>query len=119
MTPMTDPRRGEVWWADLEPTKGQEISKVRPVLVVSGDSFRALAIRMVVPITGLTVAKMDKAWLVPLRANATNGLSKDSVADVLQARGLSTARFSKRLGRASAADVAEVAAALALVVEAE
>ena len=32
-------RRGEVWLADLEPTRGREQSGARPVLIVSTDPF--------------------------------------------------------------------------------
>ena len=36
------PRRGEVWWADLDPVVGRELGrKVRPVLVVSNDAMNA------------------------------------------------------------------------------
>ena len=31
------PRRGEIWWANLEPTVGSEIKKTRPCLVVSNS----------------------------------------------------------------------------------
>lgn len=32
-------RRGEVWLADLEPTRGREQTGDRPVLIVSADRF--------------------------------------------------------------------------------
>jgi mRNA interferase MazF len=36
------PRRGEVWWADLDPVIGRELGrKIRPVLVVSNDAMNA------------------------------------------------------------------------------
>ena len=31
--------RGEIWWADLDPTRGQEIKKKRPVVVLSSDDL--------------------------------------------------------------------------------
>ena len=31
--------RGEIWWADLNPSRGREQAGVRPVLVVSQDVF--------------------------------------------------------------------------------
>ena len=33
------PARGEVWFADLNPTKGHEQAGLRPVLVISEDAF--------------------------------------------------------------------------------
>ncbi len=38
---MTEPRRGEIWLADLNPTRGREQRGRRPVLVVSVDLFNA------------------------------------------------------------------------------
>ena len=35
------PRRGEVWFANLSPTRGHEQRGMRPVLVLSMDSFNA------------------------------------------------------------------------------
>ncbi len=35
------PRRGEVWFADLNPTRGHEQRVTRPVLVLSVDSFNS------------------------------------------------------------------------------
>jgi mRNA interferase MazF len=35
------PRRGEVWFADLSPTRGHEQRGARPVLVLSVDTFNA------------------------------------------------------------------------------
>ena len=38
---MADPLRGEIWLADLGPTRGHEQGGRRPVLVFSTDSFNA------------------------------------------------------------------------------
>ena len=35
------PRRGEIWFADLSPTRGHEQRGTRPVLVLSVDAFNA------------------------------------------------------------------------------
>jgi mRNA interferase MazF len=47
------PSRGEVWYADLDPTRDHEQAGIRPVLVVSDDHFnrnsRKLAV--IVPLT--------------------------------------------------------------------
>jgi mRNA interferase MazF len=37
----TEPRRGEIWLADLDPTRGREQAGRRPVLVLSVDAFNA------------------------------------------------------------------------------
>ena len=33
----SNPKRGEVWLVDLDPTRGQEIKRKRPVVVLSAD----------------------------------------------------------------------------------
>src|SRR6185295_5268066 len=40
--------RGEVWLADLDPTRGHEQAGRRPVLIVSDDVFNAGAAELVV-----------------------------------------------------------------------
>lgn len=36
---MTNPRRGEIWLVQLDPTRGQEIQKTRPAVVISSEIF--------------------------------------------------------------------------------
>ena len=46
------PRRGDIYWVDLDPTVGREIKKTRPALVVSNDIGNEVTnIIMVSPIT--------------------------------------------------------------------
>ncbi len=45
---MADPHRGEIWLADLNPTRGREQRGRRPVLVVSVDLFNAGPAELVV-----------------------------------------------------------------------
>lgn len=46
------PKRGEIYWVNLDPTIGQETKKKRPALVVSNDIGNQMAnIIMVAPIT--------------------------------------------------------------------
>jgi len=49
----TAPLRGEVWLADLDPTRGHEQAGRRPVLIVSEDVFNSgpADVVVVVPIT--------------------------------------------------------------------
>jgi mRNA interferase MazF len=113
---MTRPKRGDVWWVDLEPTKGDEINKTRPAVVLSGDELGSLAVKLVAPVTSMGPKKVGKVWLVPIKATAANGLEHDSVVDVLQLRGVSLSRFRRRAGRLSDEDLAEVTTGAALVI---
>ena len=41
--------RFEVWWVNLEPTKGSEIRKMRPCVIISPDELSALKTVIVAP----------------------------------------------------------------------
>ena len=43
--------RFEVWWVNLEPTKGSEIRKTRPCVIISPDELAALKTIIVAPMT--------------------------------------------------------------------
>ena len=43
--------RFEVWWVNLEPTKGSEIRKKRPCVIISPDELSALKTVIVAPMT--------------------------------------------------------------------
>lgn len=46
------PRRGDIYWVNLDPTVGVETKKTRPALVVSNDIANEIAnIIMIAPIT--------------------------------------------------------------------
>jgi mRNA interferase MazF len=113
---MKKPRRGEVWWADLEPTRGAELRKTRPVVVISTEDAGVLPIKVVAPVTAWSPGKKNHLWLVRVRPTGQNGLRKESCVDVMQVRGLSVARFADRVGALNADDLDEVVTALALVV---
>ncbi len=47
-------KRGDVYWVRLDPTKGTEIRKTRPALVVSPDDMNAALPRVIVaPLTSM------------------------------------------------------------------
>jgi len=45
-------KRGEVYWVELDPTRGTEIRKTKPCLIISPDDMNSVLPRiLVVPIT--------------------------------------------------------------------
>src|SRR4029079_2248079 len=49
---VTFPRRGELYWVDLDPTVGSEIAKRRPGLIISNDVGNQFSARVIVaPLT--------------------------------------------------------------------
>jgi mRNA interferase MazF len=88
-----NPKRGEIWRVHLEPTRGSEMRKLRPCVVISADAAFALPLRLVVPLTGWQDGFQGKFWLVRVDPSEQNGLSKSSAADTLQTRGVDLGRF--------------------------
>lgn len=116
-TELTRPSRGEVWQVNFNPTKGDEIAKIRPAIVVSSDAMGRLAIKTVVPVTTWKDWFANNLWMVRLEPDATNGLTNVSTADALQIRGVALERFVRRMGRVTSEVMDEIAAAVAIVVE--
>ncbi|HMD97791.1 MAG TPA: type II toxin-antitoxin system PemK/MazF family toxin [Terriglobia bacterium] len=109
--------RGDVYLADLSPTKESEQAGKRPVVVVSRDAInQSSPVVIAVPITGLE----HKTRIYPsqVRLNAgTGGLSKDSVVLGEQVRAISKGRLTKRLGRLTADEMRLIATALKVAMD--
>jgi mRNA interferase MazF len=62
-------RRGEVWVPNLNPPRGREIGKIRPVLIMQSDALNAATTPMVVclPLTS-QVYPGFRRWRVTLAA---------------------------------------------------
>jgi len=111
------PARGDVWDIDLDPTRGQEIQKTRPAVVISSDAVGRLRLKLIVPITDWKPAFADNIWHVLLRPSPSNGLTKDSAADALQTRSVSFERFTRKRGRVTQAEIEEIVQSLAAIIE--
>jgi mRNA interferase MazF len=94
-------RRGEILIADVDPVRGSETSKRRPVVVVSNDGATEAAARTrgglitVVPVT--SNLKRVYPFQVRLPAGDT-GLRRDSKAQAEQIRALAYERLGPRVG---------------------
>jgi len=110
------PSRGEVWDIRFDPSVGAEMHKIRPAVVISEDSIGRLPLRIVVPITDWKPSYGSYPWFVHLRANSTNGLSKDSGADAFQVKSVSVNRFVALRGTLADSQLDDIASAVALCV---
>lgn len=110
------PKRGEVWNVNFDPPQGAEMGKTRPALVISEDTIGRLPLRIVVPITDWKTGYANWPWFVHLVPSSTNGLLKESGADAFQVKSVSEKRFVKRLGTLTAAQMDDIAAAVAICV---
>lgn len=117
MSTKQTPKRGEVWYAELDPKRGAEIGKTRVTVVVSSDSVGVLPIKLVAPLTGWQTSFENNLWHVKIKPTQTNGLKKESAVDALQLRGLDISRFKNKIGQLSAEEMEEITVAIAAVIE--
>lgn len=118
------PKRGEIWRVNLEPTRGSEIQSdkgrkgdTRPVLILSRPGVGTPGVTLCAPITDYKPDRDKRRfWRVVIGDNETSGLNKISCADVSQTRALDVARFVSQDGKAHPAEVEAGAAALAVSV---
>lgn len=96
------PKRYSIYLADLDPTRGAEISKTRPVVVVSIDTLNAALETVVVcPLT----TTLHPRWRS--RVQVTCAGTKAEIA-VDQIRTITKARLLKQLDRLSPSKAAEL-----------
>ncbi len=106
-----NPKRGEIWWVNLDPTKGNEIRKHRPCVIVSADFInRGRKTPVVVPLSGSPDCAPPVVISVP-------SAGKDSVAVIDQVRAVDKSRFTHTTGTLSVSDLANVEQSLRLILK--
>lgn len=105
--------RGELRWADLNPTRGHEQSGLRPVLVLSQDVFNersgtviAVALTSQEPRAGFPLTFELRSPVLPKR----------SWVKISQIRTLAVERLGRRIGRVSPEELAQVVDGLVEIV---
>jgi mRNA interferase MazF len=107
-------KRGDVYLVELDPTRGSEIKKTRPAVIIQNDiDNRYSPITVIAPIT----SKFD-TQLYPtevLVKPPEGGLRLESVVLLNQLRAIDKSRLGRRLGSLKPATMALVNDALAIV----
>ncbi|MDQ2686526.1 MAG: type II toxin-antitoxin system PemK/MazF family toxin [Armatimonadota bacterium] len=97
--------RGEIYWADLDPTLGHEQAGRRPVLILSEDVFNA---RSGTVIAVALTSQEPRAGFPLTQEIVGTGLPKPSWAKISQIRTLSLQRLGNKIGDATAEEMATV-----------
>jgi len=82
--------KGEIYLAKLNPTKGSEISKVRPVIIFQSPYLKDLPTVIVIP---LTTHLKDNWFPLRVRISKRGKLEKDSDAVIEQIRAIDKSRI--------------------------
>jgi mRNA interferase MazF len=105
--------RGDVFWADLTPTRGHEQGGERPVLVISHDTFNERSGTVI----ALTITSQQPRVGFPLVMEVRSAkLPKRSWVKIAQIRTLSTLRLGKRLAHVSSDELDRVIEGLTEIV---
>lgn len=103
---MPEPSRGDIWFVNLNPTRGHEQAGVRPGLVVSVDPFNHGPAGLVVllPLTGVAKGIPFHMAVDP----PEGGLKARSFIKCEDVRSVAKERLSGRLGKVSARTMSAV-----------
>jgi len=89
-------KQGEIWYVNLNPTKGSEQAGFRPVVIISGNLLNAyLNVVICCPLT--TKVKNYKGNVV-LQPSKLNNLNEVSEILTFHIRSISKERLTKKIG---------------------
>jgi mRNA interferase MazF len=101
-----NPKRGEIWWVNLDPSRGREIKKHRPCVILSADWLNSRrSTPVVVPLSTSPQSAPPVVVAVP-------SAGPNSVAVIDQVRAVDKLRFTHTTGRLSPDDLTLVENAL-------
>lgn len=91
-------KRGQIWWANLDPAKGTESGKIRPVLIVQTDLLNQTGhpSTIICPVT--TNVQRQASILRIFLKQWEAGLQQDSDILVDQIRDINNTRFTTQAG---------------------
>jgi mRNA interferase MazF len=109
--PAVSVQRGSVWWVDLDPTRGAEIRKTRPAVVLSADGLNR--VRRTVMVVPLSTGPAPHPPIVVATPSAGEG----SAAVCDQLRAVDKARLTRMAGALSQSDLRAVEDAVRAVLQ--
>lgn len=97
--------RGDVYWADLNPSRGKEQAGRRPVLILSHEVFNERSGTVIA--VALTSQSQRAGFPLTLELQS-KGLPKKSWVKISQIRTLAVERIGQRLGNVRVEELAQV-----------
>lgn len=88
-------RRGEIWWVDLNPTRGKEAKKIRACLIIQNDLGNEESdLTTVVPF----LSPKNYPFVVNVQPSELNQLDKERGLHFNQIRSVDVSRLKSKLG---------------------
>jgi mRNA interferase MazF len=75
---MTNPKKGEIWLVQLDPSRGQEIQKTRPAVVISSNMLSSIPMRIIIPVATWQSKFQNRPFMIPIQQTSENGLDSNS-----------------------------------------
>ena len=97
--------RGDIIWADLNPTQGREQNGKRPILVLSHDIFNEKSGTVIA--VALTSQQQRAGFPLTLELKGKQ-YTKPSWVKISQIRTLSVLRLGKKIGQVSSSELDQV-----------
>ena len=97
--------RGEIRWAELNPTIGREQRGLRPVLILRDNTFNLYSGTVIA--VALTSQKQKAGFPLTLKLNSEE-LPKESWVKISQIRTLSTQRIGDKIATAKKEEITKV-----------
>ncbi|HZS88748.1 MAG TPA: type II toxin-antitoxin system PemK/MazF family toxin [Chloroflexota bacterium] len=104
---MSFPRRGEVYWVNLDPTVGREVATTRPAVIISNDLGNEYSARVIVaPLTSRGTGRVYPfEVLIPA---GEGGLTETSKVALDQIRAIDKRRLGQRIDVLTASRMRDV-----------
>ena len=88
-------KRGEIWWVDLDPTRGKEAKKIRACLIIQNDLGNEESdLTTVVPF----LSPKNYPFVVNVQPSEQNQLDKERGLHFNQIRSVDASRLKSKLG---------------------
>ena len=97
--------RGEIRWAELNPVRGHEQARLRPVLILSQDIFNERSGTVIA--MALTAQVQRAGFPLTLELKGAEGMRRSWVK-ISQIRTLAVERIGKKIGKASPEQLTQV-----------
>ncbi len=98
--------RGDIRWANLNPTVGSEQAGMRPVLILSKNIFNEKSGTVIA--VALTSQPQKAGYPLTLELTKTKNLPKRSWAKISQVRTLSVQRISEKIASANQEEISQI-----------
>ncbi len=94
---MMDYKRGDIVIVNLNPKKGDEVGKIRPAVIISGDEENEILDTVI--LLPLSTDLIEDMYPYRIRISKRENLKKDSDVLINQIRTLSKKRVDKKIGK--------------------